>query len=247
MNYWQEYQRRRWMRPDAHLWRQPNQRLWLGPSYVEAKYSPDQPRVPAGSPDGGQWTDGSSDGIVLPEIVVTPDDGGDETGSLDFVQLAGDIPTGDSPEIPKEPPPTTRLRNILIRWLASRLGPYVWVAAEAGSWIYDHKAEINSYFDPPKTQQELQDAANSPADGYDIHHVVERNSKAKDGSEADLINAPENLVRIPRWKHWEINAWYLIPNEDFGWMTPRQYLRGKSWSERTRVGLDALRKVGVLQ
>lgn len=27
------------------------------------KYSPDQPRVPAGSPDGGQWTDGGGDFI----------------------------------------------------------------------------------------------------------------------------------------------------------------------------------------
>ncbi|PRD50261.1 hypothetical protein [Phyllobacterium myrsinacearum] len=27
------------------------------------KYSPDQPRVPSGNPDGGQWTDGNIDGI----------------------------------------------------------------------------------------------------------------------------------------------------------------------------------------
>ena len=26
------------------------------------KYRPDQPRVPAGNPDGGQWTDGGGDG-----------------------------------------------------------------------------------------------------------------------------------------------------------------------------------------
>ncbi len=114
-------------------------------------FNPAQPRVPAGNPNGGQWTDdGSSSGRI---------------------RLAGDIPTGDSPEIPKEPPPTTRLRNILVRSLARRLGPYIWVAAEAGSWIYDHKEEINSYFDPPKSLEELQDAANSPEKGYDIHHM----------------------------------------------------------------------------
>jgi hypothetical protein len=28
-----------------------------------AKYSPDQPRVPAGNPDGGQWTDGGGGGV----------------------------------------------------------------------------------------------------------------------------------------------------------------------------------------
>src|SRR4051794_35318406 len=30
--------------------------LWL----LEEKYSPDQPRVPAGSPQGGQWTSGAN-------------------------------------------------------------------------------------------------------------------------------------------------------------------------------------------
>lgn len=39
-----------------------------------AKYSPDQPRVPAGNPDGGQWTsgggDGGSDGGNQPSQVV---------------------------------------------------------------------------------------------------------------------------------------------------------------------------------
>ncbi len=28
------------------------------PSALERRYSPDQPRVPAGNSDGGQWTDG---------------------------------------------------------------------------------------------------------------------------------------------------------------------------------------------
>jgi hypothetical protein len=67
-SFWEEYQRRRWMRPNAHLylrpdaalWQQPNQRLWLAPNFAERKCSPDQPRVPAVNPDGGQWTDGSN-------------------------------------------------------------------------------------------------------------------------------------------------------------------------------------------
>jgi hypothetical protein len=63
-DYWIEYQRRRWMkpnaavwmRPDAARWLLPNQKIWMGPKNWEAKYSPDQPRVPAGNSDGGQWT-----------------------------------------------------------------------------------------------------------------------------------------------------------------------------------------------
>jgi hypothetical protein len=161
--------------------------------------------------------------------------------------LAGEIPSGDSPNIPKEKPPTTRLRNILVRSLARRFGPYIWMAVEAGSWVYDHKEEINSFFDPPKSLQELQEAANNPEKGYDVHHIVEQNSAAPDGSEADRIDAPENLVAVPRWKHWQINSWYQTENDDFGGLTPRQYLKGKSWEERTRVGLKALKDVGVLR
>lgn len=70
-NYWTEYQHRRWMkpnavvwvRPDAVRWLLPNQRVWQGPkNWDEKAYNPEQPRVPAGSPDGGQWTSGESAG-----------------------------------------------------------------------------------------------------------------------------------------------------------------------------------------
>jgi hypothetical protein len=62
-----EHQLQRWMRPDAHRYIRPDwRRFWNAghendPLYrfyesVERKFSPDQPRVPAGSSDGGQWT-----------------------------------------------------------------------------------------------------------------------------------------------------------------------------------------------
>jgi hypothetical protein len=62
-----------------------------------------------------------------------------------------------------------------------------------------------------------------------------------------MINAPDNLLRIPTLKHWQINAWYSTKNNDFGGLSPRDYLRGKSWDERVRVGTDALILFGVLQ
>jgi len=39
----------------------------------------------------------------------------------------------------------------------------------------------------------------------------------------------------------------IYKDKDGNWMTPRQYLRNKGWLERRRVGLDGLRKVGVLK
>ncbi len=46
----------RWLRPDAHRFMRPACAVDRAPSLYDRKYSPDQPRVPAGNPDGGQWT-----------------------------------------------------------------------------------------------------------------------------------------------------------------------------------------------
>lgn len=59
-------QRARWMRPDAYRWIRPDAARFLAPGIdprdvypaLQRKFNPDQPRVPAGNPDGGQWTDG---------------------------------------------------------------------------------------------------------------------------------------------------------------------------------------------
>ena len=190
---------------------------------MKAGFNPDQSRD-----DHGRWTD---------------------TGAVrqDRIRLAGEIPPPDTPEIPEEPPPTTRLRNIVVRGLVRALGRNIWLAVEAGSWVYNHKDEINAYFDSPKTLEELQDAASRSEKGYDIHHVVERATAKGDGSEDGMIDAPENLVRIPRWKHWELNAWYETKNEITGLKTPREYLREQSWEERHRVGIIGLIEIGVLK
>jgi hypothetical protein len=59
-----ERQLKRWTRPDAHRFIRPDWRRFVVPGSdlarlyedIERKYSPNQPRVPAGSSDGGQWT-----------------------------------------------------------------------------------------------------------------------------------------------------------------------------------------------
>jgi len=62
-----------------------------------------------------------------------------------------------------------------------------------------------------------------------------------------MIDGPDNLIRIPTLKHWQINGWYGTPNDEFSGLSPRNYLRGKSWGERMRVGEEALILFGVLQ
>jgi len=56
-----------------------------------------------------------------------------------------------------------------------------------------------------------------------------------------------NKVRIPTYKHHEITGWFAKGNKDFGGLSPREYLRGKSWDERFRVGIEAMIDKGVLK
>jgi hypothetical protein len=158
------------------------------------------------------------------------------------------------PKIPDEKPATAQERNVFLkqaaRWLANAIrtgGPWkAFVATyQALSWLDTDAPLVNAYLDPPKTLQELQQAASTSKAGYDIHHIVEQASAAEDGFPPPMIDAPENKVSIPKMKHWEITGWYAKKNEDFGNLSPRDFLRGKSWDERLQVGLDALIKHGV--
>jgi hypothetical protein len=122
------------------------------------------------------------------------------------------------------------------------------VALEMAYWLSNFLPSLYSYLDSPKTWEELQQ---NRGPGYDKHHVVERWSE-NDGIPPNIIYSPDNEVLIPRLKHWEINGWLDEPNEEFkdsqdNKMSPRQYLKGKSWEERRRVGIDALIRFGVLK
>jgi hypothetical protein len=76
---------------------------------------------------------------------------------------------------------------------------------------------------------------------------VEKESAAKDGFSHEVINASDNLARIPAMKHREITAWYQTKSEQFAGQSPRDYLRGRSWEVRRKVGLEALIRFGVLK
>ncbi|WP_292617288.1 hypothetical protein [Nitrobacter sp. 62-23] len=85
---WLAHQRARWMRPDAERWIRPDAARFLKPGIKLAdafptlvrKYRPDQPRIPAGQPGGGRWTDdwGSAPAalsdLIKPIPAATADD-----------------------------------------------------------------------------------------------------------------------------------------------------------------------------
>jgi hypothetical protein len=158
-------------------------------------------------------------------------------------ELAAPLP----PIIPKERPPTAAERNDIgraaARWLAQNRGHII----EGADWFSEYEPSVRAYLDPPKTLPELQQAVSTPKPGYDIHHIVEKNSAEQDGFPKLTINAPENLVLIPRFKHWDITGWYMTKNENYGGLSPREHMRGKNWDERWRIGLAALIRHGVLK
>ncbi len=227
----------------------------------KANFNPNQPRVPAGSPDGGRWIDSGSAGgsarpgsivprVPKPRIEVRPRGIGDNGGP----------PLEEPPHVPKEPPPSTKLRNAVIKrtakWLlkaAARhaipeVGLYLDII-DAATWIHDSYPYIQAYLDEPKSLYDLQQAVSpkTSAPGYEDHHIVEQAAAEDDGFPRSLIEGRDNVVRIPVLKHWEITGWYMTRNDAFGGLSPREYIRGKDWSERVRVGQEALRKFGVLK
>jgi hypothetical protein len=118
---------------------------------------------------------------------------------------------------------------------------------EGTSWLFELEPSIEAYLDSPKSLEELRQAISDPKQGYDIHHIVEKTSAEDDGFPKSMTHGPENLVRIPRFKHWEINSWFMSPNEDYEGHSPRNFLRKKSWDERRSVGIKALIMHGVLK
>jgi hypothetical protein len=97
--------------------------------------------------------------------------------------------------------------------------------------------------------KELQNAVTDVSQaGYQDHHIVEQTSAETDGHfSRELIDSRDNGVRIPTMRHEDINGWYSKPNDEYGGMSPRDYLRDKSWDERRSVGLKALIENEVLK
>jgi hypothetical protein len=145
------------------------------------------PRVPAGSPEGGQFTSGGRAG-------------GEG-------QAAADGGNGGPPEIPEDDPLKEKLRNafakLAVRWLARALagaefgpaGEFVVAleaAAETAAWLYDKYPYIKAYLDDPKSLEELQADVGKPEKGYDVHHIVEQTPAALDGYSREDINAKQS-------------------------------------------------------
>ncbi|MGH6838730.1 MAG: hypothetical protein ACREDT_07995 [Methylocella sp.] len=167
------------------------------------------------------------------------------------------------PKIPQVDPGAETLRyafaKLAARWLAraaagaefGAFGEFVVgleAVAETAKWLYDKYPFIKAYLDGPKSLKVLQNAVGKPQKGTEVHHIVEQTAADREGHSWKDIDGPDNLVRIPTLKHWEITGWFMRgKNKAYGGVSPREYLRGRDWEERRKVGLDALIDAGVLE
>lgn len=200
-------------------------------------FNSDQPRVPAGSPEGGQWAGGEGSGQSRQPGV------GDNGGpALD--------PIKDPPQDRQSKTKAAKaLAKAIARQVLRRAGPIgaVVTAIEIGHWLYTEWPSIRSYQDEPKSLAELQQHVGTGRSGYDDHHIVEQGAGSREGFPRSAIDGMDNVVSIPRYKHHEITGWYAKKNLNYGNLAPRDYLRNRSWAEHVEVGRQALRRFKVLK
>jgi len=165
-------------------------------------------------------------------------------------------PPLDPEEQPKEPPKKETSPNKAGKALAKRVAQQLLrYAGPIGALItaaelaenYSQIPSITSYQDAPKPLSELQQNAGKGRPGYEDHHIVEQGAGWHEGFSHSQTDGADNVVSVPKYKHHEITGWYNKPNKNFGMQTPRNYLRGKDWSEHVRVGHEAMRTFKVLK
>lgn len=249
----------------------------------------DQPRAPAGQPDGGQWVEGggsaeigvsadASTSAVVDAIfsdasdwsftehdfgaTVTREGGGEtpakpsdwsDENTPEVIQVA-DKPPGIGHNQPPERVdyPTrgafvTATAQFLSRFGSPGAAAAAFIGLADSAFTAQENAQLESFKDPPKSLEELQNGIGKNGIGYQNHHIVERTPAHADGFAPARINSKENLASIPSLKHKEITRWYQTPNKDYGGLSPRDYLRGKSWDERMQLGRETMIKFGVLK
>lgn len=237
---------------------------------VERKYNPDQPRVPAGDPRGGQWTAGGGGGRSSDQQRIRVAQNDDPNTLTDVPPRPRNLPRSiqSLSDIPKEKPSSIQFVNAAGKFIACEFADYImkqsvesaakkvtlrsmlrklFYAAELAPWIeQDLWPVIESYNDPPKSLKELQDAAAlGRRPGYEIHHIVEQNSKQL-GEDAK-VNSPDNLVSIPTFKHHLISGRFSRKRKEYGGVSLRSYLKDKTWEERYRIGLEIMVEQGILR
>jgi hypothetical protein len=104
------------------------------------------------------------------------------------------------PRVPNQKPQTVQEENRIIVEVAHWMARHPEYQINPSSWLYQHRVLIEAYCGPPRPMEQLQRDAATPKFGYDIHHNVEQTPARQDHFSLREIDAPDNLLRIPRLK-----------------------------------------------
>jgi hypothetical protein len=83
-------------------------------------------------------------------------------------------------------------------------------------------------------------------DGYEYHHIVEQGGKGLDNLPAGLMDSTENVVKIPRLLHEEISAEYGKLYQGTG-KTLRDWLSTQPYEVRRAEGIAVMRRLGIIK
>lgn len=160
-----------------------------------------------------------------------------------------DPPQTENDLVPENKPTVVGELSRLLRYLSNAVA--IWgasaVLGSPNTWVVRYYPEIRSNLDAPKAFDELIKDVGTSTAGYQDHHIVEQTPAAQDGFSRESIEGKNNVVKIPTLKHREITAWCSQPNAQYGGLSPREYLKGRSWGERYAVGIQQLIDKGVLK
>ena len=242
---------------------------WLARTSLERKYDPDQPRVPRGHPDGGQWTD---DGRTEERAAFDPDQPLDqeeweaveklrsrvaeleaEHGNRSaLLQLAANRKASKSVEFYLE----------TIKWALEKYpflkrtgmwGNLIWALFEVVPNVAAFLEEPKSLDDTVADQEDhvfsseaaFRSAYGSAGLGKDWHHIIEK-GQDPDNKRGLNLHHTKNIVRVPRFIHWTISAHYSEKSPVPG-LTMREWLWTQPLEYQREYGLWILRWYGGVQ
>jgi hypothetical protein len=84
-------------------------------------------------------------------------------------------------------------------------------------------------------------------DGLEYHHIVEQGGDNEDNIPPEQLHSTDNIIKLPTIVHEAITAEYTTPQDEYGGMTLREYLRGKPYEVQYEEGIKVLRKLSIIQ
>jgi len=122
------------------------------------------------------------------------------------------------------------------------------IAAIDHQLTIDTKAVIEFFKSQPHTLEELSAAAAGPSQpGYEDHHIVAQGGKNGKTFPDNLLQSPNNIVRVPTLVHQEINAAYFRLSEKATKMTVYKSLQTQPFDIQYEEGVKIMRDLGVIK